>query len=302
MSPTTLKRLVLALAVLIAAWFLLRGMRDTGADGRETLSLAALPPTAIDQIVLVRALDSLDMIRNGSEWSVNGNPASRTAIEAFLAAASDTSFASELVARSPASYQRLGVDSATGHRLTISGGGKVIVDLWQGERGPDLDGFYFRAAGESGVFLVRGRFAEMSGQPGDEWRDRQLARIPAASIGAVQVERGRESYRLSRSGAGWSLAGGKIADSTKVARFLALYADLRATGFPDAADLPAIRFDPAERIVTLRDTTGQPLLALRLDSAQVGFWAQAKGSPAVYRLESRIVELMAPAESTLVAR
>lgn len=302
MSPRLLTRLAVVLAVLIATWLLLRGLRRTGADGAEALVLPALPVATVDHLVLVRALDSLDMVRVGTEWTVNGNPASQITIEAFLAAASDTTFTSELIAQSAASYQRMGVDSAAGHRLTITAGGNSLLDLWQGNRGPELDGFYFRRVGDSRVFLVRGQFAEMSGQPADEWRDRQLARIPAARIGAVQVERGIATYRLSRSGGGWSLSGGRAADSTKVARFLALFGDLRATGFPGVADLPAIRFDSAERIVTLSDTTGQPLLALRLDSAVTGYWAQSRRSPAVYRLETRITELITPAESTLTAR
>ena len=301
MSPALLKRLAVVLTVLVGTWLLLRGVRHSGADGAETLALPALPAATVDHLVLVRALDSLDVVRTGTEWTVNGNPASRTTIEAFLAAARDTSFSSELVAQSAASYQRMGVDSA-GHRLTISGGGKTLLDLWQGNRGPELEGFYFRRVGDSRVFLVQGQFAELSGQPGDEWRDRQLARIPAAGIGAVRVERGQTTYTLRRSPTGWTLTGGGAVDTTKVARFLGLFGDLRATGFPDAAELSTIRFDPAERVVTLSDTAGQPLLALRLDSVETGYWVQSRRSPAVYRLESRISELITPPESTLTAR
>ncbi|MEO8634961.1 MAG: DUF4340 domain-containing protein [Gemmatimonadales bacterium] len=297
-----LRRLAVVLAILLGTWLLLRVVRRTGADGSESLSLPALGPAAVDRLVLVRALDSLDMVRVGTQWTVNGNPASQDVIDAFLATASDTTFASELVARSAASFQRMGVDSATGHRITISGGGKPILDLWQGNRGPELDGFYFRRVGDNRVFLVRGQFAEMTGQPADAWRDRRLARIPAASIGAVQVERGRAVYTISRRAGGWMMSGGHAADTTKVARFLAMFGDLRASGFPDATDLPGILFDPAERIVTVTDTAGQTLLAVRLDSAVTGFWAQTRGSAAVYRLETRITELIAPPESTLRAK
>ncbi len=302
MSPALLRRLAIVLVVLVAAWFLLRSAQRTGADGAEALALPALSSATVDHLVLVRALDSLDIVRTGGQWTVNGNPASQRSIETFLAAATDSSFISELTAQSAASHQRMGVDSATGHRLTFQGGGTTILDLWQGNRGPELDGFYFRRVGDSRVYLVRGQFAELSGQPADQWRERQLAGISSASIGAVQVVRGKTTYLLSRSAGGWTLSGGRPADSTKVARFLALFGDLRAVGFPDAADLSAIRFDPAERNVTLSDTAGQPLLALRLDSAETGYWAQARSSPAVYRVETRITELITPAESTLMVR
>jgi hypothetical protein len=302
MSPTLLKRLAVVFAVLIASWFLLRNMRRAGADGAEALTLPALTSATLDQMVLVRALDSLDLVRTGTEWTVNGNPASQRAIDAFLVAATDSTFISELAAQSEASHQRMGVDSATGHRLTFRSGGTTLLDLWQGNRGPELDGFYFRRVGDMKVYLVRGQFAELSGQPADEWRDRQLARISPATIGGVQVVRGKVTYQLSRSGNGWTLSGGRAADSTKVARFLALFGDLRAMGFPDATDLPGIRFDPTERIVTLADTAGLTLLALRLDSTETGYWAQSRASPAVYRLETRVTELITPAESTLVAR
>ncbi len=302
MSPTLLKRLAVVLAILIATWFLLRNVRQTGADGAEALVLPALSPATVDQMVLVRALDSLDLVRSGTEWTVNGNPASQPAIGAFLAAATDSTFISELVAQSEASHQRMGVDSATGHRLTFRSGGATLLDLWQGNRGPELDGFYFRRVGDPKVYLVRGQFAELSGQPADEWRDRQLARITPATLGAVQVARGKATYQLSRTGKGWTLSGGRAADSTKVARYLALFGDLRAAGFPGATDLPGIRFDPAERTVTLTDTAGQTLLALRLDSTETGYWAQTRASPAVYRLETRVTESITPAESTLVAR
>jgi len=301
-SPILLKRLAIVFAVLIASWLLLRSVSRTGADGAEALVLPALSSATVDQMVLVRALDSLDLVRRGMEWTVNGNPASQRAIDAFLAAATDSTFVSELTAQSAASHQRMGVDSATGHRLTFRSGGTTRLDLWQGNRGPELDGFYFRRVGDTTVYLVRGQFAELSGQPADEWRDRQLARIRPATVGGVQVARGKVTYQLSRSGKGWTLSGGRAADSTRVIRFLALFGDLRAAGFPHASDLPGIRFDPAERIVTLTDTAGQTLLALRLDSTETGYWAQTRASPAVYRLETRVTESITPAESTLLAR
>ncbi len=282
----------------MAAWLILRVVQRRGADGAEQLTLDPLPAATVDRIVLVRALDSLDITRAGPAWVVNGNPASATTIESFLAAASDTSFRSDLVAQSAASFQRMGVDSAAGHRITVTAGGKTLLDLWQGNRGPELDGFYFRRVGDNHVFLIRGQFAEMSGQPADEWRDRQLAQIPAAEIGGIEITRGTTSYRLGRTRGGWSLSGGAAADTLKVARYLALFADLRASGFPDASDFATPMFAPAEGAVTISDTAGRSLLELRLDSAAVGYWAQSKSSPAVYRLESRVTQLLTPAEST----
>jgi hypothetical protein len=159
-----------------------------------------------------------------------------------------------------------------------------------------------RPEGRDAVYLLRGRFAEQLGKGLADWREKQVATVVTDSVARVQVRRGRAIWSMARGGNVWALPRGQ-ADSAAVARFLSHFNNLRATGFPEAADLDSIRFDPPDRAVTLSTADGRPLLALVFDSTSGGaFWARADTGGPIYRLDARATDLATPAESTLRKR
>jgi hypothetical protein len=298
MSPKLLQRIALALGILLIVWGALAYLRQRRGDDAGRLPVPEVATAAVDGIAFRQGTDSIVLVRQGERWSVNGFPASTRAVETFLGALGDSTFRSELIARSPASHQRLGVDSA-GRRLTITSGGRAALDLRVGNRGPDFEGFYVRPEGSEAAYLLQGQFAEFTARGITDWRDKQVAAVVPDSVAKVEVVRGRSRWSMTREGAAWKLRG-RPADSTKVARFLAHFDDLRATGFPETQDMDAIGFEPPDRAVALFTSAGRPLLALVFDSTHAGaFWVRAASGGPVYRLDGRNAELATPEENTL---
>ncbi len=299
MSPKVLQRIALVLVFALGLWLALHFFSAGQRDDAGRLTLPALAPAGVDRISLVGKADSVILVKQGRGWSVNGAPASAKVVQEFLAAAHDSSAGSELIAQSTASHARLGVDSLSGRRLTIAGAGTIVLDLVVGNRGPELNGFYVRRAGAADVYLLRGQFAEMFARAESDWRDRQLAELQPDSITQVEVQRGKVRWTLSRSGTSWSL-GGHPADSTKVARYLAIFGDVRAAGFPDRAELDSISFAAPERAITVTGPGGQVMLSLVFDSTASGaFWVRSTSGGPVYRLDGRTTALVTPEESSL---
>lgn len=298
MSARILVRLALALAVLVFVWGALSILRRPSPDDPGGLPLAAVSRADIRQVAVRGLADSVVVEGQGSRWRVNGLPAAATMIDQLVAALNDSVARSELVAERAESHERLGVDSAHGRRMTISAGGEPILDLWLGRRGPDFEGFYARQAGATQVYLLRGAFAELTASTVEQWRDREVARLPADAIGRVEVTRGRSRWAVERTAGGWKLAAG-AADSARVARFVYQFGDVRAAGFPDSS-VPAPDFGQSERAVTVRDRSGGLLLELALDSTAAGaFWARRGSDGVVFRLDGRVVDLLAPEEKSL---
>jgi hypothetical protein len=297
-----LRRIAVLLGILLAAWALLALLHRSSADRPAVLVLPRLTAPDADSFSYVGPQDTIRVVRQGGTWRVNGTPAAAKVVETFFRAMADTSARSELVAQSPASHERLGVDSLKGKRLTVVKGGKPVLDLWFGNRGPDFEGFYVRRAGENQVYLLRGTFADLTVQPLDDWRDRQILAVGPDTVSAVEVVRGRVRYSLKRAGTVWNLAQGGTADSTKVARFLRYFADLRATGFPSRSESDSARFRPAKRQVTLFGASGQQLATLALDSLASGFLVRAADSGPIFKLDARTAELITPEAGSLEKR
>ena len=91
------------------------------------------------------------MRRDTTAWTVNGHRAAASAVSDLFTALADTARASELVATRPGSHAGLGVDGAKGARVRFARGDSVVADLVMGNRGPSLDGGYFRTPADSAV-------------------------------------------------------------------------------------------------------------------------------------------------------
>jgi hypothetical protein len=299
MSAKVLLRIALALGAALVVWGALALFRRSHQDDAGGLNLSRLNAKDVSEIALRKLGDSLVLARREGGWTVNGFPASTSAVEAFLATIGDTSQQSEVVSQSSASHQRLGVDSVNARRLTVTAGGKAVLDMWFGIRGPDFEGFYVRPEGSDRAYLLRGHFAEQTAMGVPEWREKQIATVASDSVSKVEVRRGKTRWSLQRKGAGWELSHGP-ADSTKVARFLGLLGGLRAAGFPEPAEMDSIHFEAPERSLTLLSGSGQTLMSLVFDSTHQGaFWVRSTAGGPVYRLDARIADLATPAESTL---
>jgi Domain of unknown function (DUF4340) len=305
MTTKLLARLAMVLGALLLLWGA-ASLASRGSGGLSDSDRFAIPAVArdsADSVIIVRPADTARLVRRDSAtWTVNGRPASRRAVDELFTALADTTRRTELVAGRSTSHASLGVDSAKGARIRIVRGDSTVADLVQGKRGPSLDGGYFRAAGDSAVYLVSGGLAQALEQSSDEWRDHRIAGAAADSVVRVEVSRGRRSYVVRREGTGWTLAPGGRADSAAVASLLGGFAQVDAAGFASAAQADSASFTRPDRKAALLRADGTPLLTLAFDSTANGFWVRADGDSTVYRMDTWSVDRLVPADSTLRAK
>ena len=179
------------------------------------------------------------------------------------------------------------MDSAKGARVRIVRGDSTVADLVQGNRGPSLDGGYFRAAGDSAVYLVGGDLAQALEQSSDEWRDQRIAGVAA---GQRRPDRGEPGEAIVHGAPGWRPAGrgARVGGRTRaaVAALLAGYRQVEAAGFATAAQADSASFARPDRRAALLRADGTPLLTLAFDSTANGFWVRAGEDSTVYRMDT----------------
>jgi hypothetical protein len=304
MTPKQLARLAIVLGALLLLWGG-ASLARRGSRGPSESDRFAIPPVArdsVDSVIIMRPADTTRLVRQDSAaWMVNGHPAAQSAIQELFSALADTARRTELVAGRSASHSALGVDSAKGGKVRIVRGDSTVADLVQGNRGPSLDGGYFRAAGDSAVYLVGGNLAQVLERSEDEWRDRRIAGVAADSVGRIEVSRAKRSYSVRRDGARWVLESGP-ADSAAIAALLADYRQVEAAGFATKAQADSAKFGRPDRRAALLRADGTPLVTLAFDSTANGFWVKAGEDSTVYRIDTWFADRLAPADSTLRAK
>jgi len=301
MSAKHLRFIAIALAVMLLLW----GGSELLSRGSDTVTGSlALPKVAqadVDTITIVKGSDTVVLAKQSSTlWSVNGHRAATDAVGELFQAFADTAHP-ELVAQAAASFVRLGVDSAGGRWLRVRHGDKSQLELILGARGPDYQSAYLRRPGDSHVYLWRGRLASVADRAAESWRDKRIAALPADSIAALDVARGKDRYTLTRARGSWTLNGGRT-DSAAVARYLDRLKTVTATGFAAPAALDSAKARAVRRL-TVRGGHGV-LLTLAFDSTASGFLvhhlAGRGGEGAtVYRMNFGDVDGLTPASRSL---
>jgi len=298
MNAQTLRRLALLLAGLVLVWLGVGLWRRIGRDTDRGIRLTRFDPKAVDQALLAGPTDTLRFAKTAGGWTVNGHPASTATVSDLLNALADTAAQSELVAQSAASLPQLGLDSAGARRLAVLGSGKTLAELLVGKPGDVYGTVLVRKVGEARVYALKGQLGSLVGRPQDDWRDRVIAQVPAESVLAINVQRGKRTYSLKRDGKVWRL-GSAPADTAAVARLLLQFRDLDAAGFPTEAQADSARFAPATRAVQLSGAGGRTLVDLRMDSVANTFWVRRAGDSITYRIDAWTADQLAPADSLL---
>ncbi|MFI5232452.1 MAG: DUF4340 domain-containing protein [Gemmatimonadales bacterium] len=302
MNEGTIKRLVAVLAVAVIAWGALAGVGHLRADKETRFSLPRVDSAAVDTIVIARHGDSATLARNVHRWTMNGHPADSSHVHDLLAGLVDSTQWGELVAQSPSSYARLGVDADSGRRVRIVAHGKPPVDFTSGKRTTDWSGLYVRRGSDSAVYALHSSLlGEALTRGADDWRDKRIARVTPESVGSADVQRGAHSVALRKNGGKWSLGSG-FADSAAVARTLELYQSFDATGFATDAQADSVRKAKPFARVKLRAKSGAALLDVTFDSSAAGAWVRADSGGPVYKIDSYQLAQLAPPESTFKRR
>jgi Domain of unknown function (DUF4340) len=299
MSAELLKRLGLALGVLLLLWGGVELFRKDIGNGVTEFSIPAVKRQEIDSIVIRRPLGDITLVKqHDSIWSVNGFRASPSAVNEVFEAIAEP-LRAELVAETRGTHARFSIDSAQARRLQLYRGADVAVDLLVGKRGRDFQAVYLRRPNEDEVYSARTKLVTFADRPVTDWRDKQIANVPADSISAIDVIRGVSGYTLTRADSGQWKVDGSPADSGEVARLLSQFQDLNATGFPTDVQMDSVDFENAERRVLLKTVAARDLAELVFDSTTFGFWVKRTGDSTVYRLERYKVDQLTPADSTI---
>ncbi len=303
MSSRQLRQLASVLAIVLVVWAALALVRRSDTDRSVSFSLPKVDTAAVDSVAITRPGDTLVLARAAKgAWSVNGKPASSTAVNALLRGLADTLFWSELVAELPRSHARFGVDSAEGRRLRVSSHGKVLLDILSGKQTTDYGGIYVRRVDHDPVYALHSPLGDALTRGDDDWRDKHVATVVPESVSTVAVQRGGRSYLLRRSGNSWTFAGGGATDSASVASLLGQYQSVTATGFASPAQRDSIDFTHARRRVRLTGRDGRALVSLAWDSTASGVWLRADSAGEVFRTDAWTMDQLTPADSTLRAR
>jgi uncharacterized protein DUF4340 len=300
MSAKQLVRLGLILLVLLLVWGAAAlGRRREAAPSGNALRLPRLTAGQVDTILISRPKDTTLLAkRDTNSWTVNGHPAAPHAISELFSALADSAAGSELVAERKASHAGLGVDS-TGTRVQLKKSGKALADLVVGHRSEDFSGGYLRQADQEPTYLVRGQFTELVSRTTDDWRNHQIAKVPADSIARIEISRGARRYVLQRNGKAWELLPGGALDSTRMGDLLTAYSSVDATGFASATQTDSAHFSAPDRRARLLRKDGTALLTLVFDSTAAGFWMRPDTSKTIYKVESWTADRLAPADSSL---
>jgi uncharacterized protein DUF4340 len=302
MSAKQLQAIAIGVAVLVALWGaseLWSRRTDTAA---ANLRLPALSASEVDTITIIHGADTISLVKQSSgTWTVNRYPASQSGVDDFFEALRD-SVKPELVAESPSSFARMGVDSLGGRLVRLVGGGKPLARLFIGGSGPGSNAAYLRLGGDVRVYRWPGRLPALVARPADDWRDRQIGAVVPESIANVEIQRAAKHFTLRKSGAAWTLPTGALADSAAVARFLEHFRNVSATGFATEQQADSLSFARPERRLLLRGTGARTLLDLTFDSTTSGYWIRKPESGTVYRLDSWHVEQITPPEDAFQSR
>lgn len=304
MSTVLLRRLGIVLGALVLVWALLALVRRVTQDRNIALDLPRIDTASVDTVSLVRGRDSIVIARGaGGAWRVNGFPAAPEAMSALLQGLADSAPATELVAESRTSHERLGVAGDSSRHIRVTGRGGVALELVAGKRTADYSGgLLVRSNDGDGVYALRGLLANALDRSDGDWRDKRIIVTNPDSIGSIEVKRGSRSFGLKRLGAGWQLAGGGAADSAAASMLADTYREVSGSGFATQAQSDSANFTRAYGRLRLATRTGMLIANIVFDSTKGGILARADTGGAVYRVEPWIWNQIAPAESTLRAK
>lgn len=304
MSAQHLKLIAVGLAVVVLLWggsavFSRRSDTVTGA-----LTLPALSAATVDSILIGKGPDGLVVAKqSATAWTVNGARAAPASVSDLFQALTDK-VTPEVVAQDASSFARLQVDSATGRRLRLVASGKPVLELIVGVRANEFQSVYLRRPGDAHVYLWRGALASVVRRGADDWRDKRIAALEPDSIGALDVQRGRDRYTVRRVGKSW-VVNGAATDSAALAQYLERVKTITAAGFATAKEVDSTRARRPSRRLTVRGRGDGVLLTLAFDSTPSGFvvrhLAGVGGEGAtVYRMNLWDVDGVTPASRSLL--
>ena len=301
MSALQLRRLAIAVIVLLALWGLSALFAHRSDKLRGALALPVLPPTLKDTVAILHGRDTVRLAQVApGVWTANGFPATPGKGSELLKAIGDTS-PRDIASISPSSFARMGLDS-TAWTLRVGPAAQPRFTLLVGKSGSEYGTAFVRAPESDTAYLWRGTMPYLIQRQADTWRDHRIASIPPDSVEAIDIGLHGKRFTVQKQGTGWTV-GGRKADSTKVGILLAQFRTFDAQGFggPRTADSLRHATPRGQRSVIVHGKGKTALLSLTLDSAAGTFWGIRAGDSVAYRIDNYQVMQITPAADSLRA-
>ncbi len=199
MTGRQLVRIAIVLAAAVVLWGVAAMLGRGGGELERVELLRGVDTAEVDTVEIARADDTVRLVRSAAgAWTVNRFDASSEAVQELLQLIAEP-IAGELAALSPSSHPRLGVDTASGKRLRVVRGDRVVGALIVGTQGRQFRTVYARRPSEDRAYLVREPLASLVDRTLTEWRDKRVVTTEPERLEQVSVERGPDRYTLVRS-------------------------------------------------------------------------------------------------------
>lgn len=296
MSQDTLKKLLVALVVVVALWGVASLFSGPGAPPAASAGLMEFFDAAgSDSSLRVIRLrnpggEAVELTPSDGRWSVNGLPTDSGTVARFLTALSETSVR-DLVARNAANHGRLGVAEGEAPTLEVEADG-YTGSVLMGNGGPRYGTSYARLPGEDEVYLLEGDLQSHVRRSLDGWRSKRVTAVDTTSVRRIEVSRDDQAYAVVRGDSTWALEDGSPVDGATVRSMLTELRNLQASGFLQEGD--SLLAAPATVQVRALAADGGPLAVLMLGGSDGDRWIRAEGNPVRYRVPSYQVDRIAP--------
>ena len=267
-----------------------RGGGAPGGDPGLAAALDGIDPVLVSDVQVAGPQDTIRLVREGSEWAVNGFEADSGAVERLMRALDEVEVAS-VAAANPATHRRLGLEADSAWALQVGDDVRVLL----GKAGTRFRTFYARLPGEDVASLIRGDLRSAATRSLLDWRNKIVIRADTAAVVGIRVTRDGVETLYERQGqdSTWTV-GGDEADATTVRNILQELSGLRATGFaPEDAAPPGD--GSADRSVRAVDADGAEVASLFLTEHEGAFRAAAPTSPYVFEVPTYRADRVAPA-------
>jgi len=303
----TTKQLIRIAAVLIAVvflWSLAAILRNGGDTVERTSVLGPFVEEQIDQIEISSSAETFFVTRDGEQWLANGFEADRDRVREFFGAVGEA-VEGTLVARSPSSHSRMGVDGSV-KRLRVFQSGQVVADLYIGNRGRSFNSVFVRVVDQDPVFLIEGSLVSLINRNLRDWRNKRIVEIDGKDIRAFEFARADTAYRIQATDGTWEFATGDPTDSLLVVSFLRKFNPLVAQGamFATPEQVDSLDFENADRRLLIEGANGVLLAELLFDEAsdESGFWVREAAGGTVYLVMTYKANEIVPLDNTFQVR
>ncbi|MEE8133713.1 MAG: DUF4340 domain-containing protein [Gemmatimonadales bacterium] len=304
MTTKQLMRIAAALVAVVFLWGLAAILRNGGDAVERSSILGPFVEERIDQIEISSPAETLSVTRASQGWRANGFEADRDRVQDFFGAVGEA-VEGNVVARSPSSHARMGVDGSV-KRLRVFQADQVVADLYIGNRGRPFNSIFVRVAEQDPVYLIEGPLVRLINRNLRDWRDKRIVGIDGEDIRAFEFARADTAYRIQATESAWEFANGDPTDSLSVARFLMKFDPLLAQGAmfatPEQAD--SIDFENADRRLLIEGADGVPLAELLFDEASngSGFWVREAAGGTIYQVMTYKANEIVPLDNTFQVR